>query len=213
MNHSETTIQTYNACADQYKKEISPLKIYNETYEYFASLLAEKAEVLELGCGPGNASKFIKNIRSDISITGIDLAPAMIKLAKEELPDDRFFVDDVRNIGTYKNKYDAILGAFCVPYLNKEELETMIVNCQKLLNPDGVLYLSVVGGDHTQSGPVTESFTNGMEVYVFFYPYEHIWSLLHENNFVEKKKFDTPFPLSDGSFSSDYVLICQKQGS
>jgi len=212
VSHSETTIRTYNACAKQYKKEISPLKIYDDTYIYFASLLPLKAKILELGCGPGNASRFIKGIRSDISITGIDLAPTMVELAKEELPDDHFFVDDIKNIGTYQKKYDAILGAFCVPYLNKEELETMISNCQKLLNPDGVLYLSVVGGDYTQSGPVTEPFTDGMEVYVFFYPYDHIRGLLQTNGFIEEKKFDTPFPLSDGSFSADFVLVCRKQG-
>ncbi len=211
MKHSEKTIQTYNACAEQYKKEIGSLTIYNKTYEFFASHLPEKAKVLELGCGPGNASKFIKNIRPNISITGIDLAPSMVELAKEELPEDHFFIDDIRNIGKYNTKYDAILGAFCVPYLNKKELEGMIANCRKILKPNGLLYLSVVGGEYDQSGPVAESFTDGMEVYVFFYPCEHIRSLLHAHGFLEKKKFDTPFPLSDGSFSADYVLICQKK--
>ena len=211
MNPSEITVQTYNACAEQYKKEISPLKLYDKSYDYFASCLPGKSKILELGCGPGNASKYIKNICPDIIITGIDLAPAMVELAVQELPEDDFFVDDIRNIGNYSDRYDAVIAAFCIPYLNKKELVEMIKNCQKIIKPDGFFYLSVVGGDYSQSGPVTESFTDGKEVYIFFYPYDHIRALLKAHGFAVNKKFDTPFPLSDGSFSSDYVFICQKQ--
>jgi len=213
MNHTDITIQAYNASARKYKKEVGTLTLYDETYEYFASLLPEKADILELGCGPGNVSKFITTIRPDIAVTGIDLAPAMVELARQELPDARFFVDDIRNIGSYENRYHAVIGAFCAPYLDREELESMIINCHSLLHAGGFLYLSAVGGEYDQSGPLSESFTDGREVYVFFYPREEIRSLLHAHGFVEKKLFATPFPLSDGSFSADYVFIWQKQGN
>ena len=63
------------------------LDIYNDTYDLFCDKIEKiNPQVLEIGCGPGNITRYILSKRPDLKIYGIDIAPNMIKLAKENNP-------------------------------------------------------------------------------------------------------------------------------
>ncbi len=67
----------------QYQEKFMNLSLYNETYDLFCNLLSmTKPKVLEIGCGPGNISKYILTKNSNFQIHGIDISPNMINLAR-----------------------------------------------------------------------------------------------------------------------------------
>src|SRR5262245_43465700 len=52
--------------------------------------------VLDVGCGPGRHAKALSE--RGIDVTGIDLSPDFVALAREAAPDATFRVQDVRDL-------------------------------------------------------------------------------------------------------------------
>ena len=58
------------------------LDLYDDTYDTFCEEVnIENATILEIGCGPGNITKYLLNKRPDFRIEGVDVSPNMILLA------------------------------------------------------------------------------------------------------------------------------------
>ena len=100
MNPQEETIETWNHIAKLYQEKFMDLALYNDSYDYFCRALDKpQAKILEIGCGPGNITKYLLFKRPDFEILGIDVAPNMISLAQQNIPAAHFEVMDARLIG------------------------------------------------------------------------------------------------------------------
>lgn len=130
MDKYKETFDTWNNIADIYQAKFMNLHLYNYSYDYICNLLnKQKAKLLEIGCGPGNISKYLLSKRPDFDILGIDIAPNMIKLAKVNNPTATFKVMDSRQIIDLDTKYDGIICGFCLPYMSPTEANELISNC------------------------------------------------------------------------------------
>src|SRR5690606_11871580 len=110
------------------------------------------AKILEIGCGPGNITKYLLFKRPDFNIYGIDIAPKMIALAKSNNPTANFNIMDARQISSLKTKFDGIVCGFCLPYLSNTDCEKLIFDSFNLLNNNGLIYISFAEGDPDTSG-------------------------------------------------------------
>ncbi len=183
MNKNAITQATYNKVAQQYWEKVTRADQYNSSYAAFCQLLPQKAKVFELGCGPGNVTQYMLNKRPDLHYTASDLSPNMLALAKKHNPHAHFLQLDCRNIATLNQKFDAIIGAFVLPYLNKTECATLISDCAKALTPKGMLYLSTMEGDEDQSGFEHTSFSGEDQVYINYHQEAFLRECLAENGF------------------------------
>jgi trans-aconitate methyltransferase len=135
MDKYEVTIKTWDLLAQKYQDGFMDLNLYDESYDVFCELLEKKsASILELGCGPGNITKYLLNKRPHYKIHATDAAPSMIALARKNNPTATFEVIDTRNISELKNKYDAIVCGFCLPYLSETDCIKLIEDSFQLLN-------------------------------------------------------------------------------
>lgn len=175
------TFQTWNKIADIYQDKFMNMDIYDHSYDLFLSHLKEQASVFEIGCGPGNITHYLLSKKPGLKIKGTDVAPNMIALAAKNNPSASFEVMDCRTIDTLKNKFDAIVCGFCMPYLSKEDCEKLIADSSSLLYPEGIIYLSTIEGDYKKSG--FESGSSGDKAYVYYHEKQHILDTLNKNNF------------------------------
>jgi ubiquinone/menaquinone biosynthesis C-methylase UbiE len=77
------TFNTWNKIATLYQNKFMDLDLYNETYDFICALLNKpNSKILEIGCGPGNITKYLLSKQPSFDIFGIDIAPNMIELAK-----------------------------------------------------------------------------------------------------------------------------------
>lgn len=188
MDKYEETFETWNKMASLYEEKFMDLDIFNESYDSFLDALSgEQNKVLEFGCGPGNITRYLLQKRPDLKILGTDIAPNMIELARKNNPGARFEVMDGREIGQLEEKFDGIVGGFCLPYFSSEEAEKLIVDAASLLNKRGVVYLSFVDGDPGESG--FKSNGQGDRVFIYYHRMETLKKLLAENGFEELKIF------------------------
>jgi len=105
-----------------------------------------KGRYLDVGCGPGIMTQKIARQHPDVEIIGNDNSVEMLKLARQELPDDlkvriRFTEGDACNIDSIKElgKFDLIYSTFTLHHW--DEAEVAIRNLYSILNNNGLLYI------------------------------------------------------------------------
>jgi len=183
---------------------------YVATYDAFAELLTPKhREVLDVACGPGNFSRHLLNRNPGLRITGIDLAPDMIKLARQNIPEGEFRILDSRAIGTLERKFDVILLGFCLPYLSREESTLLLADVGKMLNENGLLYLSTMEGDYDRSGYQSNNSEN--RVFVYYHSQIFLNEQLEDNRFDIIHTERIAFPSEDESAVNDLFIYAQVQ--
>ncbi len=210
MNKHPETAETWNKLAELYQEKFMHLDIYDESYDYFCNAIDKQlASILDIGCGPGNISKYLLTRRPDFNIHGIDYAPNMITLAQQNIPEGEFQVMDCKNISVLENRYDGIIAGFCIPYLNKEEVEKLVADSMKLLTENGILYLSFVDGDPEQSGYKTGS--TGDSVYFNYHRLTDMMQYLKKNHFNELNTFLVNYQKADGTADIHTIITARKK--
>jgi len=100
--------------------------------------------LLNIGCGGG---KNVFHLKNHFDVTGLDLSPRMLELAKKLNPDCEFLQGDMRAFSLNRT-FDAVLVDDAVSYMASEaDLRAAFCAAWRHLNPGGVM---VVGPDDTK---------------------------------------------------------------
>jgi len=210
MDKYKETFETWNKVASLYQDSFMDLDLYNETYDFVCNTITRKnAKLLEIGCGPGNITKYLLSVRPDFDIFGIDIAPNMIKLAKKNNPTASFAIMDSRHIDEIKTKYDGIVCGFCLPYLSHTDSQIFITDCYNLLNEDGLLYISFVEGNPNKSEFQIGS--SGDRTYFYFYNLEELTKQLIKNNFEQINVFKVNYKKAEKKMDIHTILTAKKK--
>lgn len=185
------------------------MDLYNDSYDNFCnSITIQNAKLLEIGCGPGNITKYLLSKRPDFDIFGIDISPNMIELAKANNPTASFAIMDSRKINRLDTKFDGVISGFCLPYLSKNECYKLISDSFDLLNNNGLIYLSFVEGDPNQSEFKVSSFGR---VYFHFHNLNELKSQLIKYKFDEIETFKVNFKRSETESEIHTILTAKKK--
>jgi 2-polyprenyl-3-methyl-5-hydroxy-6-metoxy-1,4-benzoquinol methylase len=210
MDKYQTTFATWDSLASRYQEKFMDLHLYDETYSTFCGLVAQPgANVLEIGCGPGNITRYLLSQRPDYRIDAIDVAPAMVKLAQANNPTARCQVMDAREIGRLPQKYEATLCGFCMPYLAKEDCAKLIQDCAFLLTRGGIFYFSTIEGAYEDSGWGTSS--TGESMFLHYYQEAFFQEELKRNNFEVVEIRRVEYAPSAGTPATHLVIIARKR--
>lgn len=213
MDGKEETFQTWNKIADLYESKFMDLDIYDKTYDYFLHILNKKSsKILDVGCGPGNISKYLLTKRDDIHLLGVDVSENMIELARRNtlqfnstMQRVEFKRLDCRDISEIESKFDAIVTGFCIPYLSSKEVNDLIYDCTKLMNNNGCMYISFVEGNPENSGFKTGS--SGDRMYFYFHQLMDIQNILIQHEFKIVEIIDVQYPRSINETEIHTVMI------
>lgn len=207
----KTTFQTWNKLASIYQNRFMDVDLYDDTYDIFCQLIEKpNAKVFEVGCGPGNVTKYLLSKRPDFKIEATDIAPNMIELAKENNPRANFKIMDCREIDIIQDKFDAIMNGFCMPYLSKDGCAKFIKDAAYLLNNDGILYFSAIEDDYSKSNYETSS--DGQHtMFVYYHQEDYLIQFLKENNFETIEIIRKHFTKTDKTTSTHIIFIARKK--
>ncbi len=102
--------------------------------------MPKSGKVLDVGCGGGYpVAKFFVDRKYDV--TGIDISPEMIKIAKKTVPKGKFFVKDMRKMNFPNNSFDIIVSFFAIIHVPREHHKRIISNFYRMLKPKGVILI------------------------------------------------------------------------
>lgn len=209
MDKIQMAVSVFDKNAQQYQDKYMDLDLYDDTYDFFCAQLRPGASVLDIACGPGNISRYLLQKRPDLTILGIDLAPAMLVLAQQNCPAATFRIMDCREISRLDTKFDGIICGFGLPYLSREDAIKLIGDACGVLHPGGILYLSTMEDDYTQSGPQTSAAT-GDTLFMYFHEKDYLLQALETKGFTALSVQNKDFTTADGAVFKDLILIAQK---
>lgn len=206
LDKSELTVATYDKIADiyteQYFEDLSDIPYINT----FLSFLPKNSRILDVGCGPGNISKYI--MAKGFSSEGIDLSKEMIKIAKSKVPNAVFNVMDMRQLTYVKNTFDGIILAYSLIHIPSEEIQKTLQGFYRILKKKGFILIIAQYGKADQI--VDEPLRAGEKIFINFFTKERINSFLKDAGFetVYKKTLLT----EDQNALSDKIIymIAQK---
>jgi 2-polyprenyl-3-methyl-5-hydroxy-6-metoxy-1,4-benzoquinol methylase len=209
MDKNKIAVEIFNKCADIYQDKFMDVSLYHETFDLFCrNITKQNPDIIELACGPGNITRYLLSKRPDFKIVGTDLSVNMINLAKINNPTAEFQLMDCRDIGMISKKYDAIMCGFCLPYLSKEETLKMIADASKLLNPNGLIYISTMEDDYSSSA--FKKGSTGDEIFMHYHEAGYLTEAFIKNNFNIIELTRKIYPSTDGTTTTDLIIIAKK---
>jgi 2-polyprenyl-3-methyl-5-hydroxy-6-metoxy-1,4-benzoquinol methylase len=210
MDRYKETFETWNKIASLYQDKFMGLDLYDATYDFICETISkEKAKLLEIGCGPGNITRYLLSKRPDFNIFGIDIAPNMIELAKKNNPTARFAIMDCRHISGLATKYDGIICGFCLPYLSQTDGVKLMSDCYELLDENGFIYLSFVEGDPNKSDFQIGS--SGDRAYFYFHQLDVLAEELSKKGFGDIKVFKVEYKNTENKNDLHTILTAKKK--
>ncbi len=203
------TFQTWNKIAKAYEEKFMNLSLYDASYQDFVQALpAKNARVLDLGCGPGNITKYLLLSRPSYRIHGIDVAPQMLQIAKENNPGATFSLLDVRALHTHLAKYDGIIAGFCLPYLSSNDVELLFRSSFDNLEAGGAFYVSFVPSETERSGFQTGS--NGLRAFFYYHQPETLLRYAQNIGYRLIKQHSMQYARSEQVEETHTALILKK---
>jgi SAM-dependent methyltransferase len=204
------SVEVYNQHVKEYVAKFNELDLYNDTFDDLMALLSLNSKILELGSGPGNVARYFLDKRKDFKIEGKDLAPEMVNFANKYVPEASFEVMDVREAHRITEKYNAVICAFCLPYLSPSDLENLTAALSNLVLENGYVYLSCMEGQPEKSGFEKTSFTGNHELYIYYYQRSALEQAFAKVGFSIEKFYTKDYPETDGSFTTDLIYIFKR---
>lgn len=186
--------------------------LYTQTYDCLISHLTPQSRLLDIACGPGNISRYLNAKEPKLSVFGIDLAPQMITLAKQNMPTGHFEVMDSRHlaelIARNIDPFNIIACGFGLPYLSKADLIAFFKHIRSLITLNGIVYLSTMEDEDSRSGLQTGR--SGDSVYVHYHQYDFIEQQLLTNGFQILEVRRQQFPTTAGDIpTTDLFIVAQ----
>lgn len=201
-------VSLFNKLADSYQERFLSVEAYSESFEVLLSLLNQNSTVLDIACGPGNISKFLLNKRIDLQILGIDLAPNMIQWAKKNNPTAQFKVHDALQLELIPDTFDAIIIGFLFPYLSITQVKELISKARKLINTEGIIYISTMEDRYENSR--FRSSSTGEQLLMHYYEASDLIEILEMNEFKVVFEKRQTYSINETESDTDLMLIAQK---
>jgi ubiquinone/menaquinone biosynthesis C-methylase UbiE len=103
------------------------------------------ASILELGCATG--VPVTRALAERYQVTGIDLSPRQIEIAKVNVPAASFYVADMSTLVLPASSFDAVIAFYAITHVPRDEHPKLLSNITRWLRPGGLFVASLGAGD------------------------------------------------------------------
>jgi trans-aconitate methyltransferase len=212
MNNFDISVHKFDEFANEYANRFMSVNSYKEILDLFCNLSNSSCpRILELACGPGNITKYLRLKFPKSEITAVDLAPRMIEIAKQTVENVDFRVMDVRDISTLNGNFDMVMCSFCFPFLSLSDATKLVADCAEKLNNGGLIYISTMEGTQEEAGFEATSFSGNSEVYFNYFEQHQLEEMLTASRFHIESIKRQEYTEADGTSSTDMIFVASKK--
>jgi SAM-dependent methyltransferase len=152
--------------ADQLRDGLDGEPYLRAALVLFAGLVRDSGggPVADLGCGPGHITAHLQQLGLDVS--GLDLSPAMIDVARHSYPGLRFETGSMTDLRLADASVAGLLSFWSLVHTPDDELPAIFAHFRRVLRPGGLLLLGFHAGQGSRLK--TEGYGgHPMKVYVY----------------------------------------------
>jgi SAM-dependent methyltransferase len=200
---------SYDRVADNYVAmgmgDLTPTPWLRAALTAFAEDVRELGPVLDVGCGPGIVTAFLRDLGVDAS--GVDLSPRMVAHARRLHPGLRFEVASATELRLPDASFGGLLGWWSLFNLPRDVLPAVLASFARALVPGGQVLL----GTHVGDGDVARTEAYGGVPVAWT---THLWrpeqlvALLSEAGLEPVAELRLPPPLPE---MRDQVLLAARR--
>ncbi|MFN2493039.1 MAG: class I SAM-dependent methyltransferase [Pyrinomonadaceae bacterium] len=104
-----------------------------------------QGEVLEIGCGPGQVARYLKD--RGINIRGLDLSSEMVGIARRLNPDIRFEQGDMLALRLPDESFTGVVLFYSIIHIKREEVTRALQEINRVLKRGGRMFISFHAGE------------------------------------------------------------------
>ncbi|MBV9455706.1 MAG: class I SAM-dependent methyltransferase [Rubrobacter sp.] len=140
----QRTARVYDKIAPHYAEQEAGESPSDEI-EKFTTLLLPHGHILDAGCGIGRDLNTFFN--RGFSGFGIDVSKRLLTIAMKLHPHLPFELADIRNMPQFPDAgFDGIWAHESFHHLERQDMPTTLLEWQRILKPEGVVYISAKRG-------------------------------------------------------------------
>ena len=143
--NSQEVKKCYNLSAREYSKQFlheldqKPLDRY--LLDRFSASLQKKSIVLDFGCGSGQTTKHLYDLRNH-NIIGLDFAEKVVSHAKEVFPEIQFDVDNMLKSKYRSASAHGVMAFYAIVHFTYNEISKALSEWERLLVKNGKVLFS-----------------------------------------------------------------------
>jgi ubiquinone/menaquinone biosynthesis C-methylase UbiE len=131
------------AYAEHFRDEMAGRPVELSALSLFASVV--DGPVLEVGCGTGLATTEL--VRLGVDVSGLDLSPGMLEVARDRLPEVRFEVGSMLELPHPDGAFGGVIAWYSTIHVPDDLLPDALAELARVLRPGGHLSLAFQVGD------------------------------------------------------------------
>lgn len=151
MQEKQNVLECYNKTAANYAAKFSD-ELNNKHLDRILLKAFEgenkgKGKLIDLGCGPGQTTKFLSDCGVQ-EIIGTDLSGEMVKVAKELNPQLHFETADMLDLHYPDNSFGGAVAFYSIVHFDYDQVRSAFKEINRILTPHGQFLFSFHLGDH-----------------------------------------------------------------
>lgn len=148
----ENVRRSYDQVADEYAAriadELTHKPLDREVLARFASLLHGQGPVYDLGCGPGHVTRYLHE--HGASVSGLDLSPRMVELARQRNPGLEFQQGNMASLASEDASWAGIVAFYSLIHFQRAQIVAVLREFYRVLRPVGLLLLAFHQGQEVR---------------------------------------------------------------
>ena len=136
--------KTATGWSDEWFKEKKQSMILEKFYNCFNQGGTKHPKMLDLGCGAGYDSKILS--KAGARVVGVDISEKLIDIAKEEVPQCKFFVGDITESLSNLGRFDGVVCLATIMHVDIQKMKKTFDNISAVLKEGGLLLVSSFDG-------------------------------------------------------------------
>lgn len=153
MDHElENIQQSYDRVADEYAAriahELAHKPLDRKLLARFADQVRGLGAVYDLGCGPGHVTRYLHE--HGASVSGIDLSPRMVELARQLNPGLEFCQGNMAALACEGASRAGIVAFYSLIHFQRSQIVPVLQEFHRVLQPAGLLLLAFHQGQEVK---------------------------------------------------------------
>jgi ubiquinone/menaquinone biosynthesis C-methylase UbiE len=157
----------------------------------FSQEICNRQPVWDLGCGPGQTTRYLRNL--GIQISGMDLAEKMLEQARKIHPGIHFQRGNILDLSFETDSIAGIVAFYAIVHFTKEQVGMAFREVFRVLQPNGIFLFTFHVGEETMH--LDEFLGKKIDIDFMFFTTDFILGCLKESGFEKIEIIERePYP-------------------